>query len=277
MKKLVVGLLVLLLIGVIGSVISINAAGGFSFNTVELHEKQIIDNQEIRNLDIHFSSADVQVLPTNEDNIIIEVNGEVTERQKDEFQLDIEENGENLEVKFKRSNHFFQIGFSIVDTTIKVYLPEKIYDSVQVRTSSGDIDTRGVNARQIDLLVSSGRITAEDQKAEHSLLKTSSGKIVATNVIGNMTARTSSGDITIRNDEATGNITANASSGDVTVEYGESPTSLLINYKSSSGKGNVELDGVNYDEKSKSKIIGTIGSEEYELNVDISSGNFTLR
>ncbi|WP_437342372.1 DUF4097 family beta strand repeat-containing protein [Jeotgalibacillus marinus] len=136
-----------------------------------------------------------------------------------------------------------------------------------------------MNARQIDLSVSSGRITAEDQEAEHSLLKTSSGKIVATNVIGDMTGRMSSGDITIRNDEATGNITADASSGGVTVEYSESPTSLLINNKSSSGKGIVELDGVNYEEKSKSTIIETIGSGEYELNVDvdISSGNFTLR
>ncbi|MEW9503088.1 DUF4097 family beta strand repeat-containing protein [Jeotgalibacillus marinus] len=277
MKKLVFGLLVLLFVGVIGSVILTKGDGGSPFKTVPLHEKQIIDNKEIRNLDIHFSSSDVQVLPSEDDNIILEVKGKVTERQKDKFKLDVEENGENLEVKFERLNLYFQMGVWIVDPTVMVYLPEKVYDTVNVHTSSGDIDTKGLNARQIALSVSSGVITAEDMEAEHSLLQTSSRDIYVTNVIGDITASTSTGDIMIQNDEASGNIMADVSTGDVTVEYGESPTSLLVNYQSSVGLGNVELDGVNYEEKSNSKMIGMIGSGEYELNVDIVSGNFTLR
>jgi len=40
--------------------------------------------------------------------------------------------------------------------------------------------------------------------------------------------------------------------------------------------GTVDLEGVNYEEKSEDLIIGKIGDGEYELKVETSSGDFQL-
>ncbi|WP_214481782.1 DUF4097 family beta strand repeat-containing protein [Bacillus sp. SM2101] len=296
MKKLLLGLLVVFLIGVVGSVVSINATGGLSINTVTLHDKKVVQNEEIKKIDIDFASTDIEVLPSDDDRFTIEVNGKVSEKLKEKYQLEVEETGDLLKVQFKKPDTYFHIGISIVDTTVSVFLPTKLYESVTLHTASGDIEaeqikatefnisaasgdieTKGIEADRIFVTTASGDITVDDQQAVHSSFKASSGDMILTNVIGDVKANNASGDISIFNEESFGNITADAASGDVDIEFIKPPSSLYINFRSSSGDGVVELDGVNYDEKSDGRIIGTIGSGDHELIVDISSGDFTLR
>ncbi|MDX8366373.1 DUF4097 family beta strand repeat-containing protein [Cytobacillus sp. IB215665] len=296
MKKLLLGLLVVFLIGIVGTVVSVNTTGGLSFNTVTLHDKKVVQNEEIEKIEIDFTSTDIEVLPSDDDRFTIEVNGKVSEKLKDKFQLEVEEKDDLLKVKFKNPDTYFHIGISIVDTTVSVFLPTKLYESVTVHTASGDIEAEqikasqfnvsaasgdieigGIEADRIFVTTASGDITVDDQQAVHSSFKASSGDMILTNVIGDVKAHNASGDISIFNDQSSGNITADASSGDVDIKFVKSPSSLYINFRSSSGDGIVELDGVSYDEKSDDRIIGTIGSGDHELIVDISSGDFTLR
>ncbi|MDX8363240.1 DUF4097 family beta strand repeat-containing protein [Cytobacillus sp. IB215316] len=296
MKKLLVGLFVVLFIGIIGSVVSINATGGLSFNTVDLLEKKEVKNEEIKKIDIDFPSTDIEVQPSDDDSFIIEVNGRVSEKLKDKFKLNVEEQGDLLKVEFQDPNTFFNIGVSIVDTTVSVYLPTKVYESVTINTASGNIEAEQLNTNQLNVSAASGNIKMKDMQAEKVYTSTASGNITVdqqqaitssfevasgnmylTNVVGNVTAHSSSGNITLHNEESSGNISANALSGNVKIEYEKAPSSLYINFKATSGNGKVELDGVNYEEKSNDRIIGTIGSGDHEIIVDITSGNFKLQ
>ncbi|MGM7680683.1 DUF4097 family beta strand repeat-containing protein [Cytobacillus sp. Hm23] len=296
MNKLLLGLLVVFLIGIVGTVVSVNTTGGLSFNTVTLHDKKVVQNEEIEIIEIDFTSTDIEVLPSDDNRFTIEVNGKVSEKLKDKFQLKVEEKDDLLKVEFKNPDTYFHIGISIVDTTVSVFLPTKLYESVTVHTASGDIEAEqimasqfnvsaasgdiemeGIEADRIFVTTASGDITVDDQQAVHSSFKASSGDMILTNVIGDVKAHNASGDISIFNEKSSGNITADASSGDVDIKFVKSPSSLYINFRSSSGDGIVELDGVSYDEKSDDRIIGTIGSGDHELIVDISSGDFTLR
>ncbi|OEH94177.1 DUF4097 family beta strand repeat-containing protein [Bacillus solimangrovi] len=265
-------------------------------NLVDLYERQVVNNTDIKNININFSSGDVHVVPSEDDTFVIEVNGKVNKSIQDNFKLDIVDNGDMLQVQFKKINTPFHTGISMMDTTITVALPEKTYDVINIETSSGDIVANGIKVSEIDISASSGNvetkgivtdllnvsassghIKSSDQTVKDSYYEASSGHIDLSNITGNITGFTRSGDITIRNDEAIGNISAQASSGDVMIEYTKTPSSLSIHFNSGSGRGIVELDGVDYVENSKDKIIGTIGSGEYELNVVVSSGNFSLR
>ncbi|MDX8363454.1 hypothetical protein [Cytobacillus sp. IB215316] len=61
MKKLLVGLLAVLLIGVISIAVVINATGDFKFNTVGSHEKKVDKNIEIKKIESSFISYTVDL------------------------------------------------------------------------------------------------------------------------------------------------------------------------------------------------------------------------
>ncbi|MDX8363453.1 DUF4097 family beta strand repeat-containing protein [Cytobacillus sp. IB215316] len=237
----------------------------------------MVKNEEINKLEIDFTSSDIELQPSADNRFIIELNGKVSAKLKDKFKLEVEEQNDLLKVEFLNQNTVSNIGVSIVDITVSVSLPTKIYESITVNTASGNIKTKDVQADKVSTSTASGNITVDDQEAITSSFEVASGNMYLTNVVGNVTAHSSSGNITLNNEESSGNISANASSGNVNIEYVKAPSSLYINFKATSGNGSVKLDGVSYEEKSNDRIIGTIGSGDHELIVDIISGNFNLR
>ncbi|WP_075980065.1 DUF4097 family beta strand repeat-containing protein [Bacillus massilinigeriensis] len=317
MKKLASGLLLLLVIGMVGTIVSLKANGGFSFDTYNVSDKKTVNGENIEEVEIDSSSSDVKVVPTDEKEISIELSGKVSKKLKRKLQLDVVERGNKLEVALKGENQLkFNIGVLIVDTNINVYLPEKVYQSIKVETSSGSNEIDSLKAKELSLRTSSGDLLARDSVAEdtfiiqsssgevdlknnkanifdvkvssgslyavdldgkESTFHSSSGEISLKNVIGEIVAEASSGEIIIDNEETTGNMYTETSSGDVSVAFDKKPTSLAIDFKGNSGEGNVEIKGLKYDEKSEDNIIGQIGSGQYKLKVRTSSGDFELK
>ncbi|MFB6469479.1 DUF4097 family beta strand repeat-containing protein [Cytobacillus sp. Hz8] len=316
MKKMIVGLFLLLVVGIIGSVVSIKADGGFSFRTFKVADKEVVNGDKIDSIDIDLSSSNVQVVPTKEKNITVELSGKVSKKLKNKYKLDVQEQGRTLKISIKGEDVIiFNIGTSIMNMNVDVLLPEKVYRSLKVKTSSGsngienlqaeniilksssgDIEARGSvskyqfsfksssgevssennQANEFVLQASSGSINAINQQGKQSTFHTSSGEINVSNGIGDLQADTSSGDIDINNDEVTGDLNASTSSGEVSVSYNENPNSLAVDFKGSSGEGNIGIKGLNYEEKSEHRIIGQLGSGEYKIQVRTSSGDFNL-
>lgn len=278
MKKIVYGLLLLFIIGVVGTIISVSASGGFSLDTYNVSEKVVVNNKDFSKIEIDLSSSDLTVLPTTEKEITVELNGKISKKLKKKIKLDVKERDNTLKIELKDEDQIkFNIGVMIVDTNVEVYLPEKIYESLKIDLSSGDIEIENIKSKEFILEASSGDIIVRDLEATINQFHTSSGEIKASNIIGNIAADTSSGDITIQNEEVTGDIKAEASSGNVTVEFEKEPSSLAIQFKANSGEGEVTLDGVSYEEKSENEIRGKIGSGDFKLKVDTSSGDFYLK
>jgi lia operon protein LiaG len=317
MKKLVYGLLLLLAAGIAGTVATAGASGGFSFNTKEVFDEKIIANKDIKNIEIDLTSADLTLHQTSDEDIKVELNGKANKKYSDRFQLDIDENGETLDINLAGEDRIeFNFGINIVDTNVDVYLPERVFDRINAKTSSGDIDASGIKAKEIvlnsqsgdvgmdssasegktvlktssgdiqslsnsapalDLKSESGDMMIRDQKAKETLLYTSSGDINVVNAAGAVKADSSSGDIHIENKKLTGNIDAEASSGEIIIELDEKPDSLSVDFKGGSGEGTVDLDGLSYEEKSEDEIQGKIGSGKYAIKARTSSGDFQLR
>lgn len=317
MKKLVYGLLLLLAAGIAGTVATAGAAGGFSFNTKEVFDEKIIANKDIKNIEIDLSSADLVLHQTSDEDIKVELNGKANKKYSDRFQLDVDENGETLDIRLSGEDRIeFNFGINIVDTNVDVYLPERVFDRIYAKTSSGDIEASSIEAMDIvlnsqsgdvgmdsstaegktvlktssgdiqslsnsaaafDIKSSSGDLMIRDQKAKETILHISSGEINIANAAGDVKADSSSGDINIENKKLTGNIDAEASSGEITIELDENPNSLAVDYKGGSGEGTIDLDGLSYEEKSEDEIKGKIGSGKYTIKARTSSGDFQLR
>ncbi|MCM3594813.1 DUF4097 domain-containing protein [Metabacillus idriensis] len=317
MKKLVYGLLILLAAGIAGTVATAGTAGGFSFNTKEVFDEKIIANKDIKNIEIDLSSADLTLHQTSDEEIKVELNGKVNKKYSDRIKLDVDEKGDTLDIVLSGEDRMqFSFGINIVDTNVDVYLPERVFDRINAKTSSGDIESADIKAKEIlmtsqsgdvaldsstseenmilktssgdiqsisnsassfDLNSESGDLIIREQKAKETVLHTSSGDMNVVNTTGSINADSSSGDIIIENKKLTGNIDAETSSGEITIGFEEQPDSLEVDYKGGSGEGSVDLDGLNYEEKSEDEIKGKIGSGKYTIKARTSSGDFQLR
>jgi lia operon protein LiaG len=317
MKKIVSALLLMLGIGVVGTLVSVSASGGFSFETYEIKDEIVIENKEIDDLNFHFASSDIEVIPTTDENIRVELEGRISRKLKEKLSLVAKEDGNQVDVTLHDNNQkILNIGIQIYDTNIRIHVPKKEYNSITIATASGDIGTEGILAKKLtvkansgdirvessegresfDVITSSGDITVEQAKSEKIALASSSGDVylkgsqatntstvassgdvVLSKASGNIETITSSGDISLSNQQPTGDIIAKSSSGDVIIEFKEKPTSLELDYKGESGTGMIELKGVSFQEKEEDRIIGQIGDGKYRLNVKTNSGDFYLK
>jgi lia operon protein LiaG len=278
MKKVVYLMLLLFIVGVVGTLVSVSASGGFSLDTYNVHDKTVVNNVDISRVEIDLSSSDVTVNSSDSDEITVELNGKISKKLKKKLKLDVQEKGQTLKIGLTGEDQIiFNIGVLIVDTNVEVFIPQKIYDSIKIDTSSGDILIQDLKAKETIFETSSGDIIASNLYTEVNRFHSSSGEMELSNVTGDIEAKSSSGDMIIDYLNANGNLDAKTSSGDVNVTYQDEPNSLAIDFQGSSGEGDVSLDGVNFEEKSENAIRGMIGSGHFKLKVETSSGDFTLR
>ncbi|MGO4889554.1 DUF4097 family beta strand repeat-containing protein [Anaerobacillus sp. MEB173] len=284
-------------------------------NMEEIYESKVVE-EEIISIDIRSSSPSVSMIPSNRDDILIELNGEVNSKLANSFSLDVKTSGEKLTIYVNRKSETIRniFGTNIINVNLDVFVPEKIYNTISITTSSGkisisdmhgesfdltassgSIDTSNIsaekelhvktssgrievtasNADSIDSRASSGAVTFNDIRTKNVRVATSSGKIELNNVAGEIKADASSGRITINNEELLGNIHVSTSSGRVDIRLNETP-SAVVDFKGSSGKGSVNIPGFLFEEKLNNQIYGNVGSGEYTIKVRTSSGGFDL-
>ncbi|MDM5153139.1 DUF4097 family beta strand repeat-containing protein [Bacillus sp. DX1.1] len=177
-------------------------------------------------------------------------------------------------------------------------IDSKINNKLTATTSSGDAVTRGIEARELTMKASSGDLSLLDSKIDDKLtaktssgaieskkndiemadFNTSSGKIQVDGLRSkNVVFKTSSGNIEYNDSNLKGDVECSTSSGDISMRFETLPDSLKVDFDGSSGKADVNVDGLSYEEKSKNTLIGVKGSGENNIKVRTSSGDFKLR
>lgn len=318
MKKTAFLGLALIAIGILAIVSNYNqpVISFFSSDTEEINESKVLDGDKITSIDIQSSSPNVYLMPSEGDEITIDLKGKVSSKLKDSYTLDVSTDRNTLKVDVNRKNKTVWVFFGIIttDLSLDVYVPEKMYDTISINTSSGEISVDDFHAKDFDILASSGSISVSNLIAEKELnltsssgrievidsrtesvnlaassgsialnsliaeninVATSSGKIELSDTEGEISAAASSGSISIDNERLNGNITASTSSGRVEINLEQVP-SAVVDFKGSSGKGNVTIPEMVFEEKSSDHIYGKIGSGDYQIKVRTSSGGFDL-
>ncbi|MEI5909019.1 DUF4097 family beta strand repeat-containing protein [Bacillus spongiae] len=288
----------------------------FSFKTVPFEEVATVEGENLRKIMIEGNSSDIDVIPGETDSIEIKLSGEISEKLVDSVSLKASRVNDTLMIEVKRKHSTFQFGVTIQSLSLEVQVPQRMYESLFIYTASGDISVHGIEAKDVEckassgdiklksvnqpdyikLSSSSGDILLADAKAKKLKLKSSSGSIVtrkanwASSTItsssgeidvdsftGQLRADSSSGDIQIYSESLSGDLDVESSSGSVNIEFLEEPQSVFLDYKASSGEGDVQLIGMDFEEKKESKIVGTKGEGQYSIKVRTSSGDFSLK
>jgi lia operon protein LiaG len=283
MKKLGSFIVILgfILLSGMGFVYYTEGAAAFSIKSVTLQESREISGKDVTELNVNTISTDVEVLPHNKEYVSVELNGEVSEKMKNTYELTVEEDNGVLSVNLDRKNKpsftVFAINKSI---KLTVLIPEKMYKKIIVESTSGDIKVEGLAADRMFMKATSGDILAYDLSSNDVTILTTSGDTFANSISSDvLNMEAVSGDILGEKLAAVSEITLNAKSGDIILNT--TVNAYTLDFEGTSGDGIVKVPGFLYKEKEEDRINGTFGDAAEDegtliIKVRTTSGDFTL-
>lgn len=256
-----------MIIGLIGMIFT--AKSFFARQT--LSDAQSYPSEPIDQIIVDSNYANVKILSTDEDNIIVTLEGNVKEEGKrsiDEI-VSINENAGKLSIDATRS-WFLNISFfnfKLHDREdLTIYLPEKYYERVMI---TNDVGKTTVNNVAIDQLV------VENSVANTIIENVTAKMITAGNNVGNIRLTNSTGKVHAENDVGNISIESNEINDDLTFKSNVGKIELLIpdipndiTFKANTSLGSVKIFGENGSYINK--------YAEYIVSMTTDIGNITV-
>lgn len=227
-------------------VVVLIVAGGISllFKPASVFEKstnkKVIEDSSFTTITVSSDNSAVEIVPTKDQVATVEYSGKTKKNKKYIFEAIVK--GDTLAVQFKEKRKgFIQFGFSSLDLTLTVHLPEKQYERLQVETDNGRIIAEKLQARDINLETDNGRIELKHIDAEEVSVKSDNGRITFENVTGQMKAKTDNGRISVVTNNLDQSMDLETDNGRIEIQTETEPTNATIDAKTDNGR--VELFG----------------------------------
>ncbi len=283
--------------------------GGFfcENNRVRKVEGTSLPSRALKGIDVQVN-GDVDILLDDDPEADVTLGGDV-----DSLELRVSDDGV-LSIRqgnTATSSFFFLRGLASVD--VKLTLPRRFWDFIQISTDSGDLDVNeGLEVGQLSIHTASGDAKVRDAEFQELLFQTASGDLETDDLSGRTVQATSaSGDIqltgrfdSVQAGTASGEIEVagsarevrcNTASGDVDVQVDRVPEQLEASSKSGDceiampdGEGfTLQFSTVSGELDSEFQLVGPIGKRSGEaiyldgggrtFRVSSISGDITLR
>lgn len=198
MNKHIMTVIVAVSLILFGAVLSLTALSAMDYNfellnTVNLDSRTVEVTDEFDSLDISTAEGDVTLLPSTDGH------AHVTFRDSKKITHTVAVKDGTLTVTRIDSRKWYEhIGIYWGTMDITVYLPEAQYDSVRLKSVSGNVVVKDeFEFTELNALSTSGDVTLFDITADSAGVKTVSGDIVLKNVsvAGDATVKSTSGDV----------------------------------------------------------------------------------
>ncbi len=166
-------------------------------STVSYQTSNYDFEENIKNISIDTDTADIVFLPGE-----ISKTSVVCYEQKN-IAHSVSVNGDTLEIRVVDTRKWYEhIGISFGSTKIEVYMPNGEYNALNVKESTGDVKiSNDFNFKTVDIVSSTGNITAQNISADTINLLVSTGHISVDSVTckGDMSAEVSTGKTELTN------------------------------------------------------------------------------
>ncbi|MBQ7841661.1 MAG: DUF4097 family beta strand repeat protein [Lachnospiraceae bacterium] len=152
-----------------------------------------IPSDVIHAIEINLTNGDVELNCSSDPNAPVEVMGDT-----DEIETAITEDGTLIirQGNTASATFFFKRGMRYSD--IEVTLPQRLWDSISVKTTNGDIHADDpIASREFHATATSGDLYVSNVNSERMNLRSISGDIRADRLNGNLHAETKSGDVDV--------------------------------------------------------------------------------
>jgi lia operon protein LiaG len=242
----------------LGFIYFTEGAEAFSTEVTSIHDGHDISAKDVTNIFVNSGSTDVRIVTHSREDISVQLDGEVSEKMKEAFKLSVAERNGTLKVAVDREKRPSFTVFAInKGTQLTITVPEKLFETISVKSSSGDVQLEDLNLENLHLKASSGDILVENTASDEIMMSASSGDITAENITSdsNLYMETKSGDISLQTNQ----------------------TSYTLNFEANSGDGEVKVPGFIYDKKAEERITGKLGEGQLGITVKTKSGDFQLQ
>jgi DUF4097 and DUF4098 domain-containing protein YvlB len=235
------------------------------------------NSNNVENIDIIIIGSNVEFITTENSNIDIKWTGEIiAENALKRFQPEITRDKKTVKVIMK-TNKKYNNGNSKYKSTVKIEIPNKVFNQISVNTVSGNVkNTNLIKSDNFQLKTVSGDGKLINIQSEKSHFATTSGDVSINSItVKDFTAKTVSGDFKIKNLESS-NISFNSTSGDLNIEMMKAND---VTAKTVSG--DIKIDKVNAENKlmintvSGDVKLGSDYKNPFTFNFNTVSGKFS--
>ena len=271
--------LILLVVGIIGSAFTFR-----SFHQSDwIIKEETVPSEEIEHLDIRTNNTRIEVLPTNDLDITAELS---TKNKKYELLTEVKDDTFFIQVNDKRRN-LISLDFFSFGTKLIVYVPEKMWDSLQVESDNGLISVEQLTANDVHVKADNGKIELENIEstditghASNGLItmknivsstvdvNTSNGKIKFDHVEGDIYGKTNNGAIEFIATDLDRSIELETDNGKIDVQTEQEPTNVTFDVRVDNGKVSI-FGSSNWDT--------VIGNGENLIKLKTNNGSITVK
>ena len=239
MRKLIKALLIVVIILAVlcvGGFVALFAVSDWDFNNLKYENREYVLNEDFSKISIEVKGTDVKIVSSTNDEC------KIVCFENNNYKHSVGVENDTLVIKSIHQKVFF--GYK--DTLVTVYLPEKEYASVDLITTSGDVDIKNLKAKTINCFVDTGDVDVENGVFDTFTSTGDTGDIELENVVttNNLTIKRNTGEIEASLLSCGADVIIEVDTGDISLD--------LINCKNLSIKsdtGEVEVDNSKVDNK----------------------------
>ncbi|WP_029192244.1 DUF4097 family beta strand repeat-containing protein [Paenibacillus harenae] len=310
MKKAIAIALIMLGAGIAGCVLYFDWKDIRSFGTEPVLTEKTIEAESIRNVQIDSNTMNIEVVRGTSENIEVRLDGRASRKYLNNFTLKADAKGDTAYIESTYEDTF-SIGFNFMSVDLVVELPDRLWDSVAVKTISGNIDiermkaTKGsfetgsgnlemellelkegvmesrsgnmameeLTAGEVSIQLKSGDLKMEDYTVDQLTIRNVSGDISLEDGTGRIDGETANGDIQVETEELLHDVSLKSSNGNVRLDTAKEPASAAVHFKTKSGNLNIDWSGIAANIESEEMLSGTIGSGQMKITLESGSGN----
>lgn len=196
-------------------------------------ENKTINSGSINSLEINADNAEIEIKTTKNEAISLELTGE----NKNTPSLTTEMNNSNLVINVNKKHAFdlFTFDFYSKPTTLKIHLPEKQYEALQVKTNNGAVAIKNAIIDTLQVETDNGRIALQDLQTQQTEVNSHNGRIAFDYVDGTIKGETSNGRISIKTADLERNIQLESNNGRIEVETDKDPINTTFDVSVDNG------------------------------------------
>lgn len=261
LKQWIMIAVALLVIGGAGSLITF-----FTMKQYDIEETATVDAANISGLEIRFHNGKILMQETDEDDIRVELTGK--KRDKSNVHLRVEEVGGTLTIESSRAKStIFNTFPGVRKLSLTVYIPKKVFDSVQVDIENGSLQARQFHAKNVKTTANNAAITLENVDAETVNVKSNNRNIILDHVTGELIGEARNGTIVLITESLDRNIDFYTNNGSIKIETDKEPTNAILDARANNGK--VHVFG-------KQDWIPAFGNGEHLIKLRANNRNITI-
>lgn len=256
-KKTVLVSVILIFIGVVGSVFA------YTFLDTNSYSEERTIEESFTDISIKTNNENIELVATEDPVARVEFEG--SKELKEEVTIEVRDH--TLFMETAKDKKPSPIIFFPKDIKMTVYLPDSIYESLDMKTDNGNFKASELELKAVKVSSSNGEVLLEEVKSKTLNVTADNGNVHLDQVEGSISGNTINGSISLIAEEWKLPIQLETINGDIELQTNSKPENSTFDATTKNGEVNL------YGEHDLNKVFGQ-GKHVVELTT--ANGNITV-